>query len=155
MRNGWRAVCPTLQPVSSSPQSLFDNVTGGAAHPPPAGHTQPAEQNPTAGGRRQSLTDEGAHNLHSSSPLLIVRLSLNLLLLPAGCSCPRTTSPPPTRTSTTSSVSATFSIWCWWMKKTGATSNSRRSHYTARTRTHPSSRHSRRSRQCSSHSRRL
>ena len=37
---------------------FFFKVTGGA-HPPPAGHTQTAGQSPTAGGRRQSLTDEG------------------------------------------------------------------------------------------------
>ena len=38
---------------------FFLKVTGGGAHPPPAGHTQTAGQSPTAGGRRQSLTDEG------------------------------------------------------------------------------------------------
>ena len=32
-------------------------ITGGA-HAPPAGHTQLSRVNPTAGGRRQSLTDE-------------------------------------------------------------------------------------------------
>ena len=37
---------------------FFLKFTGGA-HPPPAGHTQTAGQSPTAGGRRQSLTDEG------------------------------------------------------------------------------------------------
>ena len=37
---------------------FFWKFTGGA-HPPPAGHTQTAGQSPTAGGRRQSLTDEG------------------------------------------------------------------------------------------------
>jgi hypothetical protein len=36
---------------------FFEGYRG--AHPPPAGHTQTTGQSPTAGGRRQSLTDEG------------------------------------------------------------------------------------------------
>ena len=57
-------------------------VTGGA-HPPPAGHTQTAGQSPTAGGRRQSLTDEG--RLTHPIPVLfldnLVKFLLLLLLL--------------------------------------------------------------------------
>jgi hypothetical protein len=38
--------------------AVYFEITGGA-HPPPAGHTQRSRVNSTAGGRRQSLTDEG------------------------------------------------------------------------------------------------
>jgi hypothetical protein len=37
-------------------------------HPPPAGHTQLSRVNPTAGGQRQSLTDEGRLTLHQEVP---------------------------------------------------------------------------------------
>jgi hypothetical protein len=49
---------PAQQQGSNWPGTFFFMFTGGA-HPPPAGHTQTAGQSPTAGGRRQSLTDEG------------------------------------------------------------------------------------------------
>ena len=39
--------------------AFFRRLRGGGGHPPPAGHTQLSRVNPTAGGRRQSLTDEG------------------------------------------------------------------------------------------------
>jgi DNA mismatch repair ATPase MutL len=56
------ASCPDLHmpycPTCQFARSFFFKITGGA-HPPPAGHTQLSRVNSTAGGRRQSLTDEG------------------------------------------------------------------------------------------------
>jgi hypothetical protein len=52
--------------------AFFLKVTGWA-HPPPAGHTQTAWQSLTAGGRRQSLTDEG--RLTHPIPALFLWLS--------------------------------------------------------------------------------
>jgi hypothetical protein len=44
---------------AATPSILFFLKVTGGAHPPPAGHTQTAGQSLTAGGRRQSLTNEG------------------------------------------------------------------------------------------------
>jgi hypothetical protein len=64
----YHLVEPTLDPPEYAILSSFSafacclfvcvEITGGA-HPPPAGHTQRSRVNSTAGGRRQSLTDEG------------------------------------------------------------------------------------------------
>jgi hypothetical protein len=56
--NSWFKFFPLKITGLNSWLKFFSLKITGGAHPPPAGHTQLSRVNPTAGGRRQSLTDE-------------------------------------------------------------------------------------------------